>query len=152
MIGTLRTTAITTGTGRRVMTVSVVVASLLVGLFAIRVAAAWVSVSAPLETTPATVQSIQARLTDQTARAATLEDRLVALTTHAQAVQDALTAAQARVATDSAHADDLSAQLAAAKARLAALERSIRDANRVRLMATVRTASGASSGEGEGDD
>jgi septal ring factor EnvC (AmiA/AmiB activator) len=147
-----RTTTINAGTGRHALTILAVVASLAIGFLSIRAAAAWATVAAPLDTSPVSVQRLQSRLADETARARALEERLGALTTHADAVESALAAAEARLVSDSAHADDLSAQLATAKAKLAALERSIRDANRVRLtrLATSPSTTGAGGGEHEG--
>ncbi len=159
MTGTLRTTAITTGTGRRVSTLLAVVGSLVIGFLAIRAAATWAAYSAPLETTPVSAQTLQARLADETARAGALRERLGALTAHADALESALAAAQARLVGDSTHADDLSSQLAVATAKLAALERSIKAANDARLAGlstsatTSRTRSGGEGeGEGGGDD
>ena len=152
MSWTPATRTITTGTGRHALTIIAVVASLAIGFVSIRAAASWATVSAPLDMSPVSAQTLESRLADETARAAVLEERLGALKAHADAVESALATAQAHLVSDSAHADDLSAQLATAKAKLAALERSIRDANRIqrtRLLAKA-PASGTGGGEHEG--
>jgi cytoskeletal protein RodZ len=160
MIGTrIATISRTTGFGRRTLTILAIVASLAVGFLAIRAAASWTSAAAPLETGPVSVETLRGRLTDETDRTVVLKQRLGSLAAHASALQDALTAAAARLTSDAAHADDLAAQLAAAKMKLAELQRSVRDANQanqVRL-ATTSTASTAGAGsarehEGGGDD
>lgn len=119
---------------RRVATVLVVVASLILGFGAIRASAAWTAASAPLSMSPASAESLQARLADETERSSALRDDLAGLMTHAQDLTSALDAAQARIDTDAGHAAVLAKDLAKAKAKLAALERSIRQARAAQVV------------------
>ena len=111
---------------RRFLTVLAVVGSLLLGFSSIRASAAWTAAAAPLSVPPVSVDALQARVADESARSADLLDRLTALTAHADELTAALTAAQTRIAQDAGHAATVAKELAAAKKRLAALERSIK--------------------------
>jgi len=142
---------------RRTLTVVLVIAALLGGFAAIRVAAAWTANAAPLEASPIAADELRARLADEKDRSTMLEDRLTALTSHAQQLESALATAQGRLETDNGNARDLAAQLAAAKDKLAALERSIRQAHAAGRTVVVTTSTRAGSrstvseGEGDGD-
>ena len=85
---------------RRILTVIGVAAALLVGFGAIRASAAWTATTAPLTVAPVSAETLQARLTDESARSADLVDRLAALTTHAEELSAALAAAQDRIGSD----------------------------------------------------
>jgi chromosome segregation ATPase len=144
---------------RRILTVIGVAASLLIGVGAIRASAAWTATTAPLTVAPVSVETLQARLTDESARSADLVDRLAALTTRADELSTALAAAQDRIGSDAEHAAQLAKDLDAAKKKLAELEKSIRAASAVRTVAptttTRTTTSGSTQGgehEGGGDD
>ena len=144
---------------RRTLTLIGVAATLLVGFGAIRASAAWTATTAPLTVAPVSAETLQARLTDESARSAALVDRLAALTTRAEELSAALAAAQDRIGSDAEHAAQLARDLDAAKKRLAALEKSIRAASAVRAVApataTRTTTSGSTPGgehEGGGDD
>ena len=147
---------------RRSLTLLLVVVSIVVGFGAIRAAAAWTASAAPLTATPASVEFLQTRLVEETARSADLTDRLAALTAHGEELAAALAEAQAQVASDTEHATQLATDLAAAKQKLAKLEASIRAANRARSTTvtairatTTRTVTGGEDeheGEHEGGD
>ena len=139
---------------RRTLTVLLLCGAVFGGFSAIRVAAAWTASGAPLEVSPIAPDVLRARLANEQDRSARLQDRLVTLTSHAQELESALMAAQARLDTDRINAQDLAAQLATAKQKLAALERSIRQARAAQSTVVVTTSSVTGRGsEGErGDD
>ena len=143
--------SITNTPARRILTVIAVAASLVIGFGAIRASAAWTATAAPLAVAPVSAETLKARLADESARSADLVDRLAALTTHAEELSAALAAAEARIGSDTDHATQLAKDLAAAKKKLAALEKSISDANRVRTVAptTTRTTTSGSTQGGE---
>lgn len=115
---------------RRLLTVIAVAGSLLLGFGAIRASAAWTAAAAPLTVAPVTVDALQARVAEESARSADLLDRLTALTAHADELSAALEAAQTRIGEDTSQATTLAKDLAAAKKKLAALEKSIQAASR----------------------
>ena len=143
---------------RRGLTVVGVAAALVIGFGAIRASAAWTATTAPLTVAPVSAETLQARLTDQSARSANLVDRLAALTTHAEELSTALAAAQDRIGSDAEHAAQLARDLDAARKKLAALEKSIRAASAARSVTTTTTTrptGGSTQGgehEGSGDD
>lgn len=148
---------------RRTLTVIVAVTAMVVGFTAIRAASAWTAEAAPMVANPASAISIESKLTDEQARSADLQDRLTAIVTQTDDMAAALQAAQDRIAADSAHAEQLTSDLASAKAKLKTLEATIRKASaaaRTRTVSTVsttRTSSRTSSyhdddGEEEHDD
>ena len=113
---------------RRTLTVIVAVAALLLGFAAIRAASAWTAEAAPLVASPASAKSIEAKLTDEQARSADLQDRLVAITGQTDDMSAALQAAQDRITADAKHAEQLTTDLTAAKAKLKKLEDAIKKA------------------------
>jgi hypothetical protein len=144
---------------RRIAIVIAVVASLVLGFGVIRASADWTAAAAPLSMTPTSAEALQTSLADETARSATLHDDLAALTAHADELTAALEAAQARIDADAGQATTLAKDLAKAKAKLAALERSIRQARQappVRSPATVATTTSSNGARhddgGLGDD
>lgn len=141
---------------RRLLTVMAVAASLLLGFGAIRASAVWTAAAAPLAVAPVSAEALQGRLAEESDRSAALLERLTSLTAHADELSAALAAAEARIGQDAGHAADLARDLAAAKKKLAALEKSIRQANRARTVvfapAPTRTSSAASTGDDEGGD
>ena len=142
---------------RRLLIVVAVVASVLAGFGAIRAASAWTATAAPLTTAPVSVESLQSNLADESARSADLAARLALITTRADELSVALAAAQTRIVSDAQHADQLATDLAAARKKLATLEKSIRAANAVRVASatTTRVTTSGFSGEREhegGDD
>lgn len=137
---------------RRILIVIAVAASLVVGFGAIRASAAWTAAAAPLTAAPVSAETLQARLAEETTRSADLVDRLSTLTTHAEELSAALAAAEARIGSDTEHAAQLARDLAAAKQKLAALEASIRTANRARAVAPATTRTTSSRSTAGGDD
>lgn len=137
---------------RRILTVIGVAAALLIGFGAIRASAAWTATTAPLTVTPVSAESLQARLTDESARSAALVDRLAALTTHAEELSRALAAAQDRIASDAEHAAGLARDVEVARKKLAALEKSIRAASAVRTVAPTTTTRTTTSGSTQGGE
>jgi len=147
--------SVTTTSARRILTVVAVVASLLVGLGAIRAAAAWTASAAPLDVAPVSAESLQARLANESARSQALVDRLTELTAHTEELTVALAAAEARIGSDAEDAAQLTKDLAAARKKLAALEKSIREAGRVKVIAPAPvkvTSSGSSHDVEEHED
>lgn len=133
---------------RRALTVVAVAVSLLIGFGAIRASAAWTSSAAPLTVAPVAPETLQTRLAAETARSADLVGRLDALTAHADELTAALAAAEARIGADAGHADELAKELAAAKQKLATLEKQIKQASRTQVVvapATTKATSGTSS-------
>jgi chromosome segregation ATPase len=144
--------SITNTPARRILTVIAVAASLVIGFGAIRASAAWTATAAPLAVAPVSAETLKARLADESARSADLVDRLAALTTHAEELSAALAAAEARIGSDTDHATQLAKDLAAAKKKLAALETSIRAASKVRTVAPTTTTRTTTSGSTQGGE
>ena len=113
---------------RRPIVILGVVLSLVAGAATIRAAAAWTAASSPLLDRPPSVEALQASLAMEQARSADLLARLEELTAGSADLTSALDAAREQIAADAAQAQELQANLDAAKARLATLERSIRQA------------------------
>jgi peptidoglycan hydrolase CwlO-like protein len=139
---------------RRTLTVVVAVTAILLGFAAIRAASAWTAEAAPLVADPASAISIESKLADEQARSADLQDRLTSITSQTDDMAAALQAAQDRIAADAAHAEQLTSDLASAKAKLKTLEATIKKASvavRTRTVSTVSTTR-ASSGTSSHDD
>jgi hypothetical protein len=142
---------------RRFVTVIGVVLSLVLGVGAIRVAAAWTASAAPLAVAPVSAAELQVRLTDERARSGSLAGQLEALDARSRDLATALEQAQTRISQDAAHADDLDRQLVTAKLRLAKLEAALSRAKQALRVtgsagppAAART-SGGGRGEHEGE-
>ena len=97
------------------------------------------------------METLQGRLADESTRSADLLDQLRSLTGHADELSAALAAAQTRIADDDAHAAQLAKDLAAARKKLASLEKSIKKASQARLVSHVVTATSTSVGSGHDD-
>ena len=127
-----------------------VVGALAGGVATVRAAAEWTAQSAPLAVAPESAADLTTRLEAESARSAALEAELETLRARSADLADALDAATAQIGTDTATAQELRDRLAAAKRRLAALERLIA---RTRATATTTHRSQAtappSSGEHE---
>lgn len=139
---------------RRTLTVVVAVTAILLGFAAIRAASAWTAEAAPLVADPASAVSIESKLADEQARSVDLQDRLTSITSQTDDMAAALRAAQDRIAADAAHAEQLTSDLASAKAKLKTLEATIKKASaavRTRTVSTVSTTR-ASSGTSSHDD
>ncbi len=105
-----------------------VVFSLLAGAATIRAAAAWTAASSPLAVQPPSVEQLQADLAAEQARSADLQLQLGQLAASSRDLVTALETARSRIATDAEQARALQDSLAAAKDKLATLERTIRQA------------------------
>lgn len=127
---------------RRTLTVVVASAAILLGFAAIRAASAWTVDAAPLVASPASAQSIEAKLADERQRSADLEARLSAITSQTDAMAAALKVAQDQIAADATQAEGLTADLSAATDKLKRLEASIKKAAAAQPASTtaVRTA------------
>ncbi len=131
---------------RRILTFGGTVTALVLGFAVIQSAAAWVVDAAPLTTAPVSATSIENKLVDEQARSADLQNHLSGLTTNADQLSSALAAAQAQIVSDADNAAALQQDLRHAKARLAALMKSIRQAKGTTVVTkTVRTVAGATS-------
>lgn len=106
---------------RRSIVVLATVASIFGGAVAIRAAAGWTALSAPL-TAPPDPATLVAQLRNEKARADAITAELSQVVDRAAQLQDALTAAKAKADSDAKAAAGLAAQLASAQKRLAALE------------------------------
>lgn len=113
---------------RRPLVVLGVLLSLLTGAATIQAAAAWTAASSPLAAKPPSVESLQNALATEQARSAALQDQLDELSAGSADLTTALEVARDRIASDTAHATELQASLEAARAKLAALEKSISQA------------------------
>jgi len=105
-----------------------VVLALLVGAATIRGAAAWTAATSPLISKPPSVENLLSALEAEQARASALQAQLDELTAGTTELTTALAAARDRIAQDASQAEALQSSLADAKAKLKALERSIRQA------------------------
>jgi DNA repair exonuclease SbcCD ATPase subunit len=133
-----------------------VVLSLLAGAATIRAAAAWTAASSPLAVKPPSVEQLQADLAAEQARSADLQLQLGQLVTSSRDLVTALETARSRIATDAEEARTVQESLAAAKDKLATLERTIRQA-RAAAAATApppptTAATAATSTVGAGED
>ncbi len=129
---------------RRTLTLGGTLAALVLGFAVIQSAAAWAVDAAPLTTTPVSATSIQNKLLDEQSRSADLQSQLWALTGNADQLSTALEAAQAQIVTDADQATALQKDLKDAKAKLAALKKSIRQARTTTVVTkTVRTTAAA---------
>jgi hypothetical protein len=108
---------------RRGMVVSAVVLSLSVGSLAVRAAAVWTEAAAPLTVAPLPATALTQRLADEQARSSALTDQIAALTAQTAQLQTALSSANQRIVSDAKTAKILRDKLAAAKKKLAALNR-----------------------------
>ena len=124
---------------RRLLTTVGVVAALVLGFGSIRVAAAWTAASAPIGVAPIPVSSIQDRLDQEMARSESMRTQLDSLASQSTEMTAALEAAQARIATDTAHAKALADELKTAKQKLAKLEASIAKAKAAAARPVVTT-------------
>jgi peptidoglycan hydrolase CwlO-like protein len=139
---------------RRSLTVAGAVAALILGFSAIQAAAAWTASAAPLAITPVSANIIEAKLFDEQSRSTELQTQLTELATNTEQMATALAAAQARIDADTKHAKELERDLRSAKKKLAALQRSLRQAAQAPV-ARARTAApppAPTSGGQRGDD
>jgi len=142
---------------RRSLTVAGALAALVLGFVAIQAAAAWTVSAAPLSVAPVSVKTTESKLAAEQARSADLQAQLTELAGNTSKMNVALAAAQAQIDTDTKNAESLEKDLKAAKKKLAALERSIRQSARAATArTTTRTATAAparpAGGEKDDDD
>ncbi len=129
---------------RRTLTLGGTLAALVLGFVVIQSAAAWAVDAAPLNAAPVSATSIENKLVDEQARSADLQSQLWAITSNADQLSAALEAAQTQIATDADQATMLQKDLKDAKAKLAALQKSIRQARTTTVVTkTVRTTAAA---------
>lgn len=137
---------------RRSIIVLVAIASLFGGAAVIRAAAGWAA-DASLSKAPPDAAQLVGQLEAEQAYAASLAEQLQQVTTKADELRTALEAAQEKAGSDAASADDLSAQLEAAQARLKTLEAQLAAAARAGTTTTITTvAAPPSTSTGGGED
>jgi chromosome segregation ATPase len=113
---------------RRSLVVGGVLLSLFLGVATIQAAAAWTAATSPLADKPPSIESLRASLETAKERSMALQSQLDDLSAGSTELVAALDAARERIATDATQAKELRSSLQAAKAKLAALERSIQRA------------------------
>jgi chromosome segregation ATPase len=113
---------------RRSLVVGGVLLSLFLGVATIQAAAAWTAAASPLADKPPSVESLRATLKTAQERSTALQSQLDELNAGSTELVAALGAARERIASDAMQATELRSSLNAAKAKLAALERSIQRA------------------------
>ena len=139
---------------RRPLVVLGVVLSLFLGVATIRAAAEWTAASSPLGAKPPSIESLGAALATERARSAALVAQLDQLEAGSTDLTGAINAARDRITADAVQADGLRASLTAAKAKLAALEASIRRARAPAARGTTVNATrpaGAPTHESDGE-
>jgi hypothetical protein len=114
---------------RRTILVLGVIVTLGAAAVTVQAASLWTAASAPLAHAPTSVSSLQLQLAQQVSRSAILEDQLAAMRASSDDLAAALNLANNQVSTDQATADQLRASLAAAQAKLAKLEASLKAAS-----------------------
>jgi chromosome segregation ATPase len=114
---------------RRGLVTAGVAGSLVLGAVTVRAAAEWTAASAPLTVAPESVDSLKARLAAEHEHSVALQDQIDQMRTDAAGLATALDAAGTRISDDATLAASLKERLAAAQARLKALEQSIARAN-----------------------
>lgn len=149
---------------RRMTVTTAVVGSLVLGAASIRAAGQWTATEAPLAAPPVTVQSVAAQLATERERTSGLAIRLQEMAGQAVELRAALDAAKAQIQADTATAKDLTDRIAAARRKLATLNRQIAATERqaaaartvvVRRVVTPATPAGPApqpTGEPEHDD
>jgi chromosome segregation ATPase len=109
---------------RRSLITLVTIVSVFGGAVAIRAAAGWTAGAAPLNQPP-DAAALVGKLRDEKARADAMAAELHQVLDRSAQLQDALRLAQQMAVSEAASADQLAGQLAAAEARLAALQRQL---------------------------
>jgi len=109
---------------RRSIVILATVASIFGGAVAIRAAAGWTALSAPLAAPPDPA-TLVTQLQNEKARADAITEELSQVVDRAAQLQSALAAAKARADADAQAAAGLAAQLATAQKRLAVLEKQL---------------------------
>ena len=137
---------------RRVLVTLGVIASLVLGVISIQVAAALTAAAAPPPVPPISMSELQARLTAEQARAESLQQQLEALLDVTTQLNDAIQETGDQVTTDGLTAAELKTRLKDAQDRLAVVNRLLKQANKrlAELGAAVRTPPPAGGGSGGG--
>jgi hypothetical protein len=139
---------------RRSLITLVTIVSVFGGAVAIRAAAGWTSGAAPL-TQPPDAVALVGKLRDEKARADAMAAELHQVLGRSAQLQDALSVAQEKAVSDAASADQLASKLAAAEAKLAALQRQLASSPAAGGGTTATALSAAPTAPGEtepGDD
>jgi hypothetical protein len=134
---------------RRALVIGGVIASLVLGLFSIRIAAQLAAAAAPPPAPPVSIEDLQRQLAAEQARAATLESDLDELLGLSGDLTLALSKTEDQVSADGLTAKQLRDRLKAAEAKLASVSSLLRKA-RARLAALQQAASNARSGGANG--
>jgi DNA repair exonuclease SbcCD ATPase subunit len=144
----------TSPTIRHAAVIAGIVTAIVLGALSVRAAAAWTASSATLASAPVSVETLQAKLSDEQARSAALEAQLGALTARSGELSSALSTAQDRIGADTATASDLRSKLAEAQKKLAALAAAMKAASVNQTAVTPSTTTPAPVGvpEGGSDD
>jgi hypothetical protein len=141
---------------RRIAVTAGVIASLLIGIVSIRLAAELTAAAAPPPAPPISMSELNAKLLAEQARAESLQQQLDDLLGVTGDLTSALSAAEGQVSVDGLTAAQLRDRLKAAEKRLALVNRLLRDANQrlAALGAATKTpppvSGGGSSGGGGG--
>ena len=135
---------------RRSLITVVTIASVFGGAVAIRAAAGWTAGSAPLSQPP-DAAALVGKLQDEKARADAVAAQLRQVLDRSVELENALRVAQEKVATDAVSAQALAAQLAAAEAKLATLQRQLASAPTQASAPAPTTQAPAPVGEGESE-
>jgi hypothetical protein len=138
-----------TGRIRRGIVVSGVIASLLLGLFSIRVAADLAAAAAPPPAPPISLQALKDQLVAEQDRAASLQQQLEDLLGVTDQLTTALDSTKSQVKDDGSTAAELKDRLKAAKSKLA-LVNGLLEKAKARLAALGAATKGLSSGGSSG--
>ena len=111
--------------------------SLVFGVATIQAAAAWTAAASPLADKPPSIESLRTSLETAQERSTALQSQLDELNAGSTELIAALEAARERIASDATQAKELRSSLKAAKTKLAALERSIKQARSAAASVTV---------------
>ncbi len=135
------------GRMRRGAVIAGVIASLLVGVLSIQVAADLAAAAAPPPAPPVSLDTLKSQLAAEQDRATGLQQQLEDLMGVTGQLTDALDATQTQVNDDGLSATDLRHRLKAAEAKLALVNGLLRKA-KARLVALGQTTAGLSAGSG----
>lgn len=124
---------------RRVAVVALTIAVIGVAVGTVQVAADWRAASAPLDAAPVSMSSIEQDYAIETERADDLATQMDGVAKQISTLQAALITANGSIAGDTASAQDLQVQLAAAKVKLTTIQKQLKGAQD-RLQALNRAA------------
>ena len=124
---------------RRAAVIAGTIAVIGVAVGTVQVAADWRAASAPLDTAPVSLSTIEADYALETERAEDLTAQMDGVAKQISTLQSALITANGSIAGDTASAEELQAQLATAKAKLTTIQKQLKGAQE-RLEALNRAA------------